>query len=79
MRIGLKYITPALAAGAAAIAIASAPSAVAFPTSAVNGSDATYQSAGNINGYYPANVASSFCSFGRAGGFGACGAGPGYR
>ena len=31
MRIGLKYITPVLAAGAAALAIAAAPTAVADP------------------------------------------------
>ena len=33
-RIGLKYITPALAAGAAAVAIAAAPAAVADPAPA---------------------------------------------
>jgi hypothetical protein len=34
MRIGLKYITPALAAGAAAVAIAAAPTAMAATTDA---------------------------------------------
>jgi hypothetical protein len=34
MRIGLKYITPALAAGAAAVAIAAAPAAMADPAPA---------------------------------------------
>jgi hypothetical protein len=34
MRIGLKYLTPALAAGAAALAIAAAPSAMADTTDA---------------------------------------------
>jgi hypothetical protein len=34
MRIGLKYITPALAAGAAAAAIAAAPAAMADPAPA---------------------------------------------
>jgi hypothetical protein len=34
MRVGLKYITPVLAAGAAAVAIAAAPAAMADPTTA---------------------------------------------
>ena len=39
MRIGLKYITPALAAvGAAAVAIAAAPAAMADPEAAQQGS-----------------------------------------
>ena len=39
MRIGLKYITPALAAGAAAVAIAAAPAAMADPAPAQPGND----------------------------------------
>jgi hypothetical protein len=36
MRITLKYLTPLLAAGAAAAAIAAAPTALAAPTAAAN-------------------------------------------
>jgi hypothetical protein len=59
MQIRLKYLTPLLAAGAAAAAIAAAPAAVAAPTGASNppqaqencielGSDSQCQSPGNI-------------------------------
>ena len=37
MRIGLRYITPALAAGVAAVAIAAAPAATAAPSPAQPG------------------------------------------
>jgi hypothetical protein len=36
MQIRLKYLTPLLAAGAAAVAIAAAPAALAAPTGAAN-------------------------------------------
>jgi hypothetical protein len=59
MRIKLNYITPLLAAGAAAAAIATAPMAFAAPTGAVNplqaqescmdvGADTQCQSPGNV-------------------------------
>jgi hypothetical protein len=59
MRIRLKYITPLLAAGAAAAAIAAAPAALAAPSAAANpqqaqencidlGTDSQCQSPGNV-------------------------------
>jgi hypothetical protein len=52
MRIGLKYITPVLAAGAAAVAIAAAPTAAAASTQSsctdVGGSATLCQSPGNV-------------------------------
>jgi hypothetical protein len=59
MRIKLNYITPLLAAGAAAAAIATAPTALAAPTGAANppqaqescidlGTDTQCQSPGNV-------------------------------
>jgi hypothetical protein len=78
MRIGLKFITSALAAGAAALAIASAPTAAAFQACAGNGSDATCQSGGSVNGYYPGYYpyfGNGFGSYGHGGGFGGFGGG----
>ena len=49
MRIKLTYVTPLLAAGAAAIAIIAAPTAAALPKTCVgNGAGTTCQSAGNV-------------------------------
>ena len=54
MRINFKYVTPALAAGAAAIAIAAAPTALAAPVPAAQSCSATAagddvcQSPGNV-------------------------------
>jgi hypothetical protein len=45
MRMGLKYITPVLAAGAAAVAIAAAPAAMAESTPAQPGVVATASTA----------------------------------
>ena len=49
MRVGLKYITPVLAAGAAAVAIAAAPIATAAPTAA-SGPSQVQQSCTNLGG-----------------------------
>jgi hypothetical protein len=53
MRIRLSYITPLLATGAAAVAIAAAPTATAAPTAihktcSSSGSGSTCQSPGNV-------------------------------
>src|SRR6195256_5761372 len=50
MRVGLKYITPVLAAGAAAVAIAAAPAAMADPppAQAAGGPPAPTANAGQI-------------------------------
>jgi hypothetical protein len=62
MRIKLTYITPLLAAGAAAVAIVAAPTAAALPKTCVgNGAGTTCQSPGNVEitnsapavGFYP--------------------------
>lgn len=52
MRIGLKYLTPALAAAAAALAIAAAPSAIADTTDApmFPSDNTTLISPSNVNG-----------------------------
>ena len=49
MRIKLTYVTPLLAAGAAAVAIVAAPTAAALPKICVgNGAGTTCQSPGNV-------------------------------
>jgi hypothetical protein len=49
MRINLTYVTPFLAAGAAAVAIVAAPTAAALPKiCAANGAGTTCQSTGNV-------------------------------
>jgi hypothetical protein len=49
MRIKLIYVTPLLAAGAAAVAIVAAPTAAALPQTCVgNGAGTTCQWAGNV-------------------------------
>ena len=49
MRIKLTYVTPLLAAGAAALAIVAAPTAAALPKiCAANGGGTTCQSPGNV-------------------------------
>ena len=49
MRIKLSYVTPILAAGAAAVAIVAAPTAAARPKiCAANGAEITCQSPGNV-------------------------------
>jgi hypothetical protein len=49
MRINLIYVTPLLAAGAAAVAIIAAPTAAALPKiCAANGAGTTCQSTGNV-------------------------------
>ena len=49
MRIKLTYVTPLLAAGAAAVAIVAAPTAVAVPQTCVaNGAGMTCKSPGNV-------------------------------
>jgi hypothetical protein len=50
MRIGLKYITPVLAAGAAAVAIAAAPTAAAGPqpSCVTSGTATKCQTPGNV-------------------------------
>ncbi|MGX9788815.1 hypothetical protein [Mycobacterium sp. MMS18-G62] len=49
MRITLTYVTPLLAAAAAAVAIVAAPTAAALPRiCAANGAGTTCQSPGNV-------------------------------
>ena len=49
MRVKLTYVTPLLAAGAAAVAIVAAPAASALPKTCVgNGVGTTCQSVGNV-------------------------------
>jgi hypothetical protein len=49
MRIKLSYVTPILAAGAAAVTIVAAPMAAALPKiCAANGAGTTCQSPGNV-------------------------------
>jgi hypothetical protein len=59
MRIGLKYLTSALAAGAAAVAIAAAPAALAAPTAAEPA----------VNAAAPAAIAGHVVPVGHGGGF----------
>jgi hypothetical protein len=68
MRIKLNYITPLLAAGAAAVAIAAAPAAAAAEVqSCVNsGSSTVCQSPGNVqvNSSSPAPSAGPYAAYG---------------
>jgi hypothetical protein len=68
MRIGLKYITPVLAAGAAAVGIAVAPTAAAADqASCVSTNTSTLcQSPGNfsMNSSIPAPYAGPYSSYG---------------
>ena len=61
MRINLIYVTPLLAAGAAAVAIVAAPTAAALPKiCAANGAGTTCQSPGNVEVTNPARAVSFY-------------------
>jgi hypothetical protein len=61
MRIKLTYVTPLLAAGAAAVAIVAAPMAAALPKiCAANGAGTTCQLPGNVEVTNPARAVSFY-------------------
>ena len=73
MRIGLKYITPALAAGAAAVAIAAAPAAIADPAPVAQSAavgPSIVQTAGHGGGGFHGGGGGGFHGGGFHGGYG---------